>query len=140
MTKEQKKLKKIEDQSMCYADVSSAYYLGKKFALKYGKYVLGTSATPFAAKQARNRFRNQLGVKAVKIVPLEQVIREPKKLMDDGVLKKIGRENYDAEVKRITDLLNPVNAEEMEAVKEVAVDNLIKKHVLESIPWGTLVR
>ena len=140
MTKEQKKLKKIEDQSMCYADVSSAYYLGKKFALKYGNYVLGTSTTPFAANQARNRFRNQLGVKAVKIVPLEKVIREPKKLMDDGVLKKIGRENYDAEVKRITDLLNPVNAEEREAVKEVAVDNLIKKHVLESIPWGTLVR
>ena len=60
--------------------------------------------------------------------------------MNDGVLKKIGRENYDAEVKRITDLLNPVNAEEREAVKEVAVDNLIKKHVLESIPWGTVVR
>lgn len=138
MTKEQKE--NIQEQSMCYADVSSAYYLGKKFALKYGNYVLGTSATPSAAKQARNRFRNQLGVKAVKIVPLEKVIREPKKLMNDGVLKKIGRENYDAEVKRITDLLNPVNAEEREAVKEVAVDNLIKKHVLESIPWGTVVR
>ncbi len=125
---------------MCYADVSSAYYLGKKFALKYGKHVLGTSATPFAAKQARNRFRNQLGVKDVKIVPLEKVIREPKKLMEEGVLKKIGRENYDAEVKRIVDLLSPVNAEEMEAVKEVAIDNLIKKSVMESIPWGTIMK
>ena len=74
---------------MCYADVSSAYYLGKKFALKYGKHVLGTSATPFAAKQARNRFRNQLGVKDVKIVPLEKVIREPKKLMEEGLLKRL---------------------------------------------------
>tara|TARA_R100001015_G_C4601150_1_gene156091 strand:- start:607 stop:1023 length:417 start_codon:yes stop_codon:yes gene_type:complete len=138
MTKEQKD--KIEAQSMCYADVSSAYYLGKKFALKYGKHVLGTSATPFAAKQARNRFRNQLGVKDVKIVPLEKVIREPKKLMEEGVLKKIGRENYDAEVKRIVDLLSPVNAEEMEAVKEVAIDNLIKKSVMESIPWGTIMK
>lgn len=125
---------------MCYADVSSAYYLGKKFALKYGKHVLGTSATPFAAKQARNRFRNQLGVKDVKIVPLEKVIREPKKLMEEGLLKKIGRENYDAEVKRIVDLLSPVNAEEMEAVKEVAIDNLIKKSVMESIPWGTIMK
>ena len=144
MTKEQKKLKKIEDQSMCYADVSCAYYLGKKFALKYRNYVLGTSATPFAAKQARNRFRNKLGVKAVKIVPLEKVVQDHRELMEGPCGKKImravGQKKYDAEVQRITDLLNPVNDEEVEAVKEVAVDNLIKKHVLESIPWGTLVR
>jgi len=138
MTKEQKE--NIQKQSMCYADVSSAYYLGKKFALKYGNYVLGTSATPFAAKQARNRFRNQLGVKDVKIVPLEKVVREPKKLMEEGLLKKIGREDYEAEIKRIVDLLSPVNAEEMEAVKEVAIDNLIKKSVMESIPWGTIMK
>jgi len=138
MTKEQKE--NIQKQSMCYADVSSAYYLGKKFALKYGNYVLGTSATPFAAKQARNRFRNQLGVKDIKIVPLEKVIREPKKLMEEGLLKKIGREDYEAEIKRIVDLLSPVNAEEMEAVKEVAIDNLIKKSVMESIPWGTIMK
>tara|TARA_R100001480_G_C4671560_1_gene173593 strand:+ start:93 stop:515 length:423 start_codon:yes stop_codon:yes gene_type:complete len=135
VTKEQKD--KIEAQSMCYADVSSAYYLGKKFALMYENYVLGTSATPFSAKQARKRFQNQLGVEDVKIAPLEKVIREPKKLIDDRALKKIGRKNYDAEVKRITDLLKPVNDEEREAVKEVAVDNLIKKQVMEYTPWGT---
>ena len=140
MTKEQKE--NIQKQSMCYADVSCAYYLGKKFALKYRNYVLGTSATPFAAKQARNRFRNQLGVKAVKIVPLEKVVQDHRELMEGPCGKKImravGQENYDAEVQRITDLLNPVNDEEDEAVKEVALDNLMKKSVLEAIPWGTL--
>lgn len=144
MTKEQKKLKKIEDQSMCYADVSCAYYLGKKFALKYGKHVLGTSSTPIAAEKARNRFRNKLEIRAVKIVPLEKVVQDHRKLMagPDGekILRVVGKENYHAEIKRITDLLNPVNDEEVEAVKEVALDNLMKKAVLEAIPWGTVVR
>jgi hypothetical protein len=142
MTKRQKKLKKIEDQSMCYADVSCAYYLGKKFALKYGKHVLGTSSTPFAAEQARNRFRNKFEIKAVKIVPLEKVVQDHRELMEgpDGekILRAVGKENYHAEIKRITDLLNPVNDEEVEAVKEVALDNLMKKAVIEAIPWGTI--
>jgi len=144
MTKRQKKLKKIEDQSMCYADVSCAYYLGKKFALKYGKHVLGTSSTEFAAEQARNRFRNKLEIRAVKIVPLEKVVQDHRELMagPDGekILRAVGKENYYDEIKRITDLLSPVNDEEVEAVKEVALDNLMKKAVLEAIPWGTLVR
>lgn len=144
MTKRQKKLKKIEDRSMCYADVSCAYYLGKKFALKYGKHVLGTSSTPIAAEKARNRFRNKLEIRAVKIVPLEKVVQDHRKLMagPDGekILRVVGKENYHAEIKRITDLLNPVNDEEVEAVKEVALDNLMKKAVLEAIPWGTVVR
>ena len=133
-------LKKVEAKSMCYADVSSAYYLGKKFALMYENYVLGTSATPFAAKQAKKRLQNQLGVEDVNIAPLEKVIREPKRLIDERTLKKIGKENFDAEVKRITDLLKPVNYEEIQAVKEVAVDNLIKKQILEYTPWGTPLR
>ena len=133
-------LKKIESMAKCYADVSSAYYLGKKFALMYENYVLGTSATPFAAKQAEKRLQNQLGVDDVKIAPLETVIREPKRLIDERALKKIGKENFDAEVKRITDLLKPVNYEEIQAVKEVAVDNLIKKQILEYTPWGTPLR
>jgi hypothetical protein len=124
MTKEQKE--NIQKQSMCYADVSSAYYLGKQFALKYGSQVLGTSSTPFGAKQAKNRLQNQLGVKGIKVVPLEKVVQDHRTL--------------DAEVQRITDLLNPVNDSEMEAVKEVALDNLMKKAVIEAIPWGTLVR
>lgn len=144
MTKRQKKLKKIEDRSMCYADVSCAYYLGKKFALKYGKHVLGTSSTPIAAEKARNRFRNKLEIRAVKIVPLEKVVQDHRALMrgPDGekILRAVGKENYHAEIKRITDLLNPVNDEEVEAVKEVALDNLMKKAVLEAIPWGTVVR
>jgi hypothetical protein len=140
MTTEQKE--NIQKQSMCYADVSSAYYLGKKFALKYGKHVLGTSATPFAAKQARNRFRNQLGVKDIKIVPLDKVVQDHRTLMKgpDGqkIMRAVGQEKYDAEVQRLTDLLNPVNDEEVEAVKEVALDNLMKKAVIEAIPWGTI--
>ena len=144
MTKKQKKLKKIEDQSMCYADVSCAYYLGKKFALKYGKHVLGTSSTPIAAEKARNRFRNKLEIRAVKIVPLEKVVQVHRALMrgPDGekILRAVGKENYHAEIKRITDLLSPVNDEEVEAVKEVALDNLMKKAVLEAMPWGTVAR
>ena len=142
MTKEQKE--NIQKQSMCYADVSCAYYLGKKFALKYGKHVLGTSSTEFAANQARNRFRNKLGIRAVKIVPLEKVVQDHRTLMNgpDGhkIMRAVGQKKYDAEVQRITDLLNPVNDSEMEAVKEVALDNLMKKAVKEAIPWGALVR
>lgn len=142
MTKEQKE--NIQKQSMCYADVSSAYYLGKQFALKYGSQVLGTSSTPFGAKQAKNRLQNQLGVKGIKVVPLEKVVQDHRELMEGPCGKKImravGQEKYDAEVQRIADLLNPVNDSEMEAVKEVALDNLMKKAVIEAIPWGTLVR
>ena len=128
---------------MCYADVSCAYYLGKKYALKYGKHVLSTSSTKYGAEQSRSRLRKKLGIQAVRIVPLEKVVQDHRTLMDgpDGekILRAVGKENYYAEIKRITDLLSPVNDEEVEAVKEVALDNLMKKAVLEAMPWGTVV-
>ena len=115
-------MKKLIDQS----ELDRKYDRGKRFVIMHDGKPVSYSKNPFTASQMADRFRNRgSNIEELKIVPIRDLMdRVPTELKDQSFLD---------EVQRIVKLVNPITEDEMEEVKKVAVQNIMKKDLEDMV-------
>lgn len=115
-------MKKLIDQS----ELDRKYDRGKRFVIMHDGKPVSYSKNPFTASQMADRFRNRgYNIEELKIVPIRDLMdRVPTELKDQSFLD---------EVQRIVKLVNPITEDEMEEVKKVAVQNIMKKDLEDMV-------
>ena len=109
-------MKKLIDQS----ELDRKYDRGKRFVIMHDGKPVSYSKNPFTASQMADRFRNRgYNIEELKIVPIRDLMdRVPTELKDQRFLD---------EVQRIVKLVNPITEDEMEEVKKIAVQNVMRR-------------
>jgi hypothetical protein len=97
---------------------------GMKYVLLHGNDPVMFSRKKIFLSCLRDAVRKKIKAEGLSksklaVFPVESLVKKNK--------FPVGNRRFDAEVERIIALVNPVNDEEMETVKEVAVDNLMRK-------------
>ena len=115
-------MKKLIDQS----ELDRKYDRGKRFVIMHDGKPVSYSKNPFTASQMADRFRNRgYNIEELKIVPIRDLMdRVPTELKDQSFLD---------EVQMIVKLVNPITEDEMEEVKKVAVQNIMKKDLEDMV-------
>ena len=122
-------MKKLIDQS----ELDRKYDRGKRFVIMHDGKPVSYSKNPFTASQMADRFRNRgYNIEELKIVPIRDLMdRVPTELKDQSFLD---------EVQRIVKLVNPITEDEMEEVKKIAVQNVMRRDLEDLVCRAVLER
>ena len=108
------------------SELDRKYDRGKRFVIMHDGKPVSYSKNPFTASQMADRFRNRgYNIEELKIVPIRDLMdRVPTELKDQSFLD---------EVQRIVKLVKPITEDEMEEVKKVAMQNVMRRDLEDMV-------
>ena len=115
------------------SELDRKYDCGKRFVIMHDGKPVSYSKNPFTASQMADRFRNRgYNIEELKIVPIRDLMdRVPTELKDQRFLD---------EVQRIVKMVNPITEDEMEEVKKIAVQNVMRRDLEDMVCRAVMER
>ena len=116
------------DQSL----LDKKYNDGKRFVIVYGDKIISWSKNSIIDKRKRHALKKKgYDLSKLQSVPIEDLRVEVPTNMSEAA--------FAAEVKRITNMVNPVTEDEVREVRRIAIDNIMKRD-LEDLVTRSIMR
>jgi len=116
------------DQSL----LDKKYNDGKRFVIVYGDKIISWSKNSIIEHRKRHALKKKgYDLSKLKAIPIEDLRIEVPTNMSEAA--------FAAEVKRITDMVNPVTEDEVREVKKIAIDNVMRRD-LEDLVTRSIMR
>lgn len=116
------------DQSL----LDKKYNDGKRFVIVYGDKIISWSKNSIIDKRKRHALKKKgYDLSKLKSIPIEDLRVEVPTNMSEAA--------FAAEVKRITDMVNPITEDEVREVRKIAIDNIMKRD-LEDLVTRSIMR
>ena len=108
------------------SELDRKYDRGKRFVIMHDGKPVSYSKNPFTASQMADRFRNRgYNIEELEIVPIRELMdRVPTELKD---------QRFFDEVQRIVKMVKPITEDEMEEVKKVAMQNVMRRDLEDMV-------
>ena len=108
------------------------YNDGKRFAIVYGDKIISWSKNSIIEHRKRHALKKKgYDLSKLKSISIEDLRIEVPTNMSEAA--------FAAEVKRITDMVNPVTEDEVREVKKIAIDNVMRRD-LEDLVTRSIMR
>lgn len=116
------------DQSL----LDKKYNDGKRFVIVYGDKIISWSKNSIIGHRQRHTLKKKgYDLSKLKSISIEDLRVEVPTNMSEAA--------FAAEVKRITDMVNPVTEDEVREVRRIAIDNIMKRD-LEDLVTRSIMR
>ena len=109
------------------------YNDGKRFAIVYGDKIISWSKNSIIEHRKRHALKKKgYDLSKLKSISIEDLRIEVPTNMSEAA--------FAAEVKRITDMVNPVTEDEVREVKKIAIDNVMRRDLEDLVTRSIMKR